>query len=78
LENVLKMQEERAGKTRAWAVSRGQMRCRLFLVKRRDRGPLLVVQTRDLKVFKNKTTWPNHVDKKYKRYKKMLTWPKDM
>jgi hypothetical protein len=78
LEKVLKIQEERAGETRAWAVSRGQMRHRLFLVKRQDWGPLHVMQTHHLKVSKNKTTWPNHVDKRYNRYKKMLTWPKDM
>jgi hypothetical protein len=78
LENVLKMQEERAGKIRARDVSRGQVRHRLFLVKTRDRGPLRVMQTRHLKVSKSKTTWPNHVDKRYKRYKKMLTRPKDM
>ncbi len=34
LENMLKMQEERAGETRARAVSCGQVRHRLFLVKR--------------------------------------------
>jgi hypothetical protein len=78
LENMLKMREERAGETRAHAVSGGQMRHRLFLMKRQDRGPLRVMQTHHLKVSKNKTTWPNHVDKRYKRYKKMLMWPKDM
>jgi hypothetical protein len=54
------------------------MRHRLFLLKKYDRGPLHVMQTLDLKVSKRKTTFPNHVDKRYKRYKKMLTWPKDM
>jgi hypothetical protein len=61
------MQEERADKTRAWAVSCRQMRHRLFLVKRRDRGPLRVMQTHHLKVSKNKTTWPNHMDKKIQK-----------
>ncbi len=70
MENVLKTQEERAGKTRARAVSRGQMRHGVFLVKRQDRGLLRIMQTRHLKVSKSKTTWPNHVDKGYKRYKK--------
>jgi hypothetical protein len=78
LENVQKMQEERAGETRARAVSHRQIRHRLFLVKRQDKGPLRIMQTRHLKVSKSKTTCPNHVDKRYKRYKKMLTWPKDM
>ncbi len=81
MENVLKMQEERAGKTRARTVSHGQIRHRLFLVNRPDRGPLSVMQTRHLKVSKSKSTWPNHVDKRYKRYKrykKILTWPKDV
>ncbi len=78
LENVLKMQEERAGKTRACAVFLGQMRHRLFLVKRQDRGPFHIMQIHHLKVSKKKTTWPNHVDKRYERYKKMLMWPKDM
>jgi hypothetical protein len=72
------MQEERAGETRARSVSRGQMRHRLFLVKRQDRGPLRVMQTRHLKVSKSKTTWLNHVDKRNKKYEKMLMWPKDM
>ncbi len=63
MENVLKMQEERAGKTRAHAVSRGLMRHGLFLVKRQDKGLLHVNQTRHLNVSKSKTTWPNHVDK---------------
>ncbi len=70
LENMLKMQEKRASKTRARAVSRGQMRHRLFLVKRQVRGLLHVMQARHLKVSKSKTMWPNHVDKRYKRYKK--------
>jgi hypothetical protein len=48
------------------------------LVKRQDRGPLPVMQTCHLKVSKSKTTWPNPMDKRYKRHKKMLTWPKDM
>ncbi len=78
LENVLKMQDERVGKTRACAVSRGQARHRLFLVKRQDRGPLCIMHTHHLKVSKSKTTWPNHMDKRYKRYEEMLTWPKDM
>jgi hypothetical protein len=39
LENVLKMREERAGETRARAVSRGQMRHRLFLVRVQDAPP---------------------------------------
>jgi hypothetical protein len=50
----------------------------LFLVKRQDRGPLCVMQIHHLKVSKSKTTWQNHMDKRYKRYKKMLVWPKDM
>ncbi len=78
LENVLKMQEERAGETRARDVSCGQVRHRLFLVKRQDMGPFRIMQTCHLKVSKSKTTWPDHVDKRYKRYKEMLTWPKDM
>jgi hypothetical protein len=45
--------------------------------EKQDRGPLRIMQIRHLKVSKSKTTWPNHVDKRYKRYKKMLTWPKD-
>ncbi len=56
LENVLKMQEERAGKTRARAVSRGQVGHSLFLVKTQDRGPLRIMHTRHLKVTKSKTT----------------------
>ncbi len=71
---MLKMQEERASKTRARAVSREQMGHRLFVVKKQDRGPLRVMQIHHLKVSKSKTTWPNHVDKRYKRYEKMITW----
>ncbi len=78
LDEVLKLQEERVGKIRACAVSHGQMRHRLFLMKRQERGPLRVMQTHHLKISKSKTTWPNHVDKRYKRYMKMLMWPKNM
>jgi hypothetical protein len=78
LGNVLSMQEKRAGKTRAHAVSHGQMRHRLFLMKRQERGPLRFMQIHHLKISKSNTTWPNHVDKRYKRYEKRLTWPKDM
>jgi hypothetical protein len=38
LENVQKTQEKRAGKTRACAVSHGQIRHRMCLVNRQDRG----------------------------------------
>jgi hypothetical protein len=73
MENVWKAQEKRRGETRARAVSRGEMRHKLFLIKRQDRDLLCVMQRRHLKVSKSKATWPNHVDKRYKRYEKICS-----
>jgi hypothetical protein len=53
------MQDKRVGELRARTVSSGQMRQRLFLMKRQDRGLLRVMGTRYLKVSKSK----NHLDK---------------
>ncbi len=49
LENVQKAQEK-SGKTRARAVSHGEVRHKLFLMKRQDRDLLRVMQRRHLKV----------------------------
>jgi hypothetical protein len=69
----MKNTREKGGKTRAHAVSCGQMRHKLFLMKRQDRGLLCVMQRLHLKISKSKTTWPNHVDKRYKRYEKICS-----
>jgi hypothetical protein len=50
LENVQKAREKRRGKTRARAVSRGEVRHELFLMKRQDRDLLGVMQRQHLKV----------------------------
>ncbi len=73
LENVWKAREKRRGETRARAVSHGEMRHKLFLIKRQDRDLLRIVQRRHLKVSKSKATWPNHMDKRYNRYKKICS-----
>ncbi len=73
LENVQKAREKRRGETRARAVSRGEVRHELFLMKRQDRDLLQVMQRHHLKVSKSKATWPNHVDKRYKRYEKICS-----
>jgi hypothetical protein len=39
-------------------------------MKRQDRGLIRVMRTHHMKVSKGKTPWPNHVDKRYKRYVK--------
>jgi hypothetical protein len=67
------MQEKRGGKTRARAVYHRQMRHELFLMKRQDRGLLRVMQRHHLKASKSKTTWPNHIDNRYKRYKRICS-----
>jgi hypothetical protein len=69
----MKNAREKGGKIRARAVSHGQMRHKLFLMKRQDWGLLRVMQRHHLKVSKSKTTWPNHVNKRYKRYKKICS-----
>jgi hypothetical protein len=76
------MQEIKGGETRAHAVSHGQMRHELFLMKRQDRGLLRVMQRRHLKVSKSKSMWQTtwtkdtkdtgrfaHVAKRYERKK---------
>ncbi len=50
LENVQKAREKKRGKTRARAVSRGEVRHELFLIQRQDRDLLRVMQRRHLKV----------------------------
>ncbi len=78
MENVLKMREERAGTTRARAVSRGQMRHGVFLVKKQDRGLLRVMQTRHLKVSKSKSHGQTTCTKDKKDTRNNTTWTKDM
>ncbi len=46
----MKAQQKKGGKTRARALSRGQMRHKLFLMKRQDRGLLHVMQRPHLKI----------------------------
>ncbi len=50
MENVQKAREKRRGETRARAVSRGEVRHELFLMKRQDRDLLRVMQRHHLKV----------------------------
>ncbi len=67
MENVQKAREKRRGETRARAVSRGEVRHELFLMKRQDKDLLRVMQRRHLKVSYSKATWTKYT-KDTRRY----------